>query len=34
MTGSVIRTIPHSGGGPGTVNPVGVVCSFYAVRND
>ena len=32
IVGSVIRTIPHSGGGPGTVNPAGVVCSFYAVR--
>jgi hypothetical protein len=34
MTGSVIRTIPHSGGGSGTVAPAGVVASFYAVRND
>jgi hypothetical protein len=32
MVGSVIRTIPHSGGQSGTVNPAGVVCSFYAVR--
>jgi len=32
ITGSVVRTIPHSGGGPGTVAPAGVVCSFYAVR--
>jgi hypothetical protein len=33
IVGSVIRTIPHSGGQPGTVNPAGVVCSFYAVRS-
>jgi hypothetical protein len=32
IVGSVIRTVPHSGGRPGTVNPAGVVCSFYAVR--
>jgi len=34
MVGSVIRTIPHSGGEPNTVAPAGVVASFYAVRND
>lgn len=34
IVGSVIRTIPHSGGGPGTVAPAGVVASFYAVRQD
>jgi hypothetical protein len=34
IVGSVIRTIPHSGGNPGTVNPAGVVCSFYAVKVD
>jgi len=34
IVGSVIRTIPHSAGGNGTVAPAGVVCSFYAVRND
>ena len=34
MTGSIVRTIPHSGGGPGTVSPAGVVCSWYAVRQD
>jgi hypothetical protein len=34
IVGSVIRTIPHSGGGPGTVAPAGVVASFYAVRAD
>ncbi|HEY4168628.1 MAG TPA: hypothetical protein VGM96_17715 [Reyranella sp.] len=34
ITGSVIRTIPHSGGQPGTVAPAGVVASFYAVRAD
>ena len=32
IVGSVIRTIPHSGGAPGTVAPAGVVASFYAVR--
>lgn len=32
IVGSVIRTIPHSGSQPGTVNPAGVVCSFYAVK--
>jgi hypothetical protein len=32
IVGSVIRTIPHSGSGPGTVNPAGVVGSFYAVK--
>jgi hypothetical protein len=32
IVGSVVRTIPHSGSGPGTVNPAGVVCSFYAVK--
>lgn len=34
MTGSIVRTIPHSGGAPGTVAPAGVVCSWYAVRQD
>ena len=34
IVGSVIRTIPHAGGQPGTVAPAGVVCSFYAVRVD
>lgn len=34
IVGSVIRTIPHSGGSPGTVSPAGVVASFYAVRED
>jgi hypothetical protein len=32
IVGSVTRTIPHSGTEPGTVNPAGVVASFYAVR--
>jgi hypothetical protein len=32
IVGSVVRTIPHSGSGPGTVSPAGVVASFYAVR--
>ena len=32
IVGSVVRTIPHSGSQPGTVNPAGVVASFYAVR--
>ena len=34
IVGSVIRTIPHSGGEPGTVAPAGVVASFYAVRTE
>ncbi|NQV98802.1 MAG: hypothetical protein HQ483_03815 [Rhodospirillales bacterium] len=34
LVGSVIRTIPHSGSEPGTVNPAGVVASFYAVRTE
>ncbi len=34
IVGSVIRTIPHSGGEPGTVSPAGVVASFYAVKID
>lgn len=34
IVGSVIRTIPHAGGQPGTVAPAGVVASFYAVRTD
>ena len=32
MVGSIVRTIPHSGGQPGTVSPAGVVASWYAVR--
>ncbi|MCX7109157.1 MAG: hypothetical protein NTX45_03300 [Proteobacteria bacterium] len=32
IVGSVIRTIPHSGGTPGSVSPAGVVASFYAVK--
>jgi hypothetical protein len=32
LVGSVVRTIPHSGGKPGTVSPAGVVASFYAVK--
>lgn len=31
FVGSVVRTIPHSGSEPGTVNPAGVVASFYCV---
>lgn len=34
IVGSVIRTIPHSGGQPGTLNPAGVVASFYAARSE
>jgi hypothetical protein len=34
IVGSVIRTVPHSGGQPGSVAPAGVVASFYAVRTD
>ena len=32
IVGSVVRTVPHSGSEPGTVNPAGVVAPFYAVR--
>jgi hypothetical protein len=32
IVGSVVRTIPHSGGSPGTINPAGAVASFYAAR--
>lgn len=32
IVGSVIRTIPHTGGSPGSVAPAGVVASFYAVK--
>ena len=32
LIGSITRVIPHSGSSPGTVNPAGVVASFYAVR--
>jgi hypothetical protein len=32
IVGSVIRTIPHPGKTPGSINPAGVVASFYAVR--
>jgi hypothetical protein len=32
IVGSVVRTIPHSAGAPGTVAPAGVVASFYATR--
>jgi hypothetical protein len=32
IVGSVVRTIPHSAGAPGTVAPAGVVASFYAVQ--
>ncbi len=34
MVGSLIRTLTHSGGQPGTVRPAGVVYSFYAVLED
>lgn len=34
IVGSVVRTIPHSGGAPGSVSPAGVVASFYAVKQD
>jgi len=34
ILGTVIRTLPHSGGQPGTVAPAGVVASFYAVWED
>ena len=32
IVGSVVRTIPHTGGKTGTVSPAGVVASFYAVK--
>jgi hypothetical protein len=32
IVGSVVRTVPHSGSEPKTVNPAGAVASFYAVR--
>lgn len=32
MVGSLIRTVPHAGGQPGTISPAGVVFSFYAVK--
>jgi hypothetical protein len=34
ITGSIVRTLPHSGGAPKTVSPAGVVCSWFAVRQD
>ena len=34
FAGSVVRTIPHSGGAPGTVAPAGVVATFFAVKDD
>lgn len=34
LVGSIVRTIPHSGSEPKTVNPAGVVASFYATRVD
>jgi hypothetical protein len=34
LVGSIVRTIPHSGAQPGTVNPAGVVASWIAVRQD
>lgn len=34
MVGSIVRTLPHSGGAPKTVAPAGVVCSWIAVRQD
>jgi hypothetical protein len=33
IVGSIVRTIPHPGGGGGT-SPAGVVASWYAVRQD
>jgi len=32
IVGSVVRSLPHSGSNPGTVNPAGVVASFVAVK--
>ena len=31
MVGSIVRTIPHSGGAPGTIAPAGVTASWIAV---
>ena len=31
MTGSIVRTLPHTGSSAGTVAPAGVVCSWIAV---
>jgi hypothetical protein len=31
MVGAIVRTIPHSGGGAGTVAPAGVTASWIAV---
>jgi len=31
MVGTIVRTIPHSGSGPGTVAPAGVSASWIAV---
>lgn len=33
MVGTIVRTIPHASG-TGGVAPAGVVCSWYAVRQD
>lgn len=33
IVGSIVRTVPHSGNG-GSVNPAGVVASFYAVQTE
>lgn len=34
IVGTVIRTLPHSGGQPSKAVPAGVVASFYAVREE
>ena len=34
IVGSIVRTTPHPGSEKGTVNPAGVVASWYAVRAD
>jgi hypothetical protein len=34
MVGSIVRTIPHSTGSGQATAPAGVVCSWYAVRQD
>jgi hypothetical protein len=34
MVGTIVRTIPHSGGAQGTLAPGGVVASWIAVRQD
>lgn len=34
IVGSIVRTVPHSGSTGGSIQPAGVVASFYAVKQD